>query len=338
MFPTPALVALALVIVFVRASPAAKTRKEYVRAGDDAVYKKDLSVALSMFTSRPQLGKRPQSPRKTRESQRKAPQTRGGRRRPRARLEARSLLLPGARVPRVPCTSRSSGCVRRLWKTFGPCSPFKATHGDAKKLVVKAVECEGLLASARESFARGEHEAALGALRRLTDEIGITGPGITKLRARVRYAAGDFFECIADAGDVVKRDRTDVEALLLRGRAYYRTGDNEMTLRHLESALKVDPEHEETVEFSRNIKRLTEAFDRAESLLNRHTTDSMMEALTLYDEVLTIDPDPRRLQQDRAPAAVQDSYETEEKGRCSRSVQRRDPHRQIAERGSDTVW
>ena len=63
------------------------------------------------------------------------------------------------------------------------------------------------------------------------------------LRARAHYDRKDWCECIAESGKALKQTPDDLEALELRGSAYYFLADHAMAKTHWQQALRSDPEH-----------------------------------------------------------------------------------------------
>lgn len=103
--------------------------------------------------------------------------------------------------------------------------------------------CADLLARAEALLQGHDWE---GADQLLTEAIEVSrsnAPDLKKKRARARYHRGAHYECIADAGEVIKIDRNDVELLTLRGQAYYELGELDMALKHAQEALQSDPEY-----------------------------------------------------------------------------------------------
>jgi DnaJ family protein C protein 3 len=187
----------------------------------------------------------------------------------------------------------------RLQMTLGRCPgaaadyeevlKIKPTHGDAKKMLPKARECAAEVAAAERLIEEQRWEEA----ERMLDQVMVTtgnAPHLKMLRGKARFMLGKYFEAIADAGDVLKIEKESVEALLLRGRAYYYTADKEMTMRHLREAVKSDPEHKETKAFYKQVKKLYKLFDRAETDLGQHNHQALVSALEGYRAALLIDP------------------------------------------------
>lgn len=60
-------------------------------------------------------------------------------------------------------------------------------------------------------------------------------------RAICAFKLGDYYEAIADSGKAIKLAPDNIDALELRGRAYYKLGESEMAMNHWKQGLKVRP-------------------------------------------------------------------------------------------------
>jgi len=80
-------------------------------------------------------------------------------------------------------------------------------------------------------------------------------------RAYCNYYVGDLYECIGDAAKVLKIEKDSIEALELRGNAYYVLGELEMAVNHYRQGLKFDPEHAGCKNGHRLVKKITD-FDK----------------------------------------------------------------------------
>jgi tetratricopeptide (TPR) repeat protein len=168
---------------------------------------------------------------------------------------------------------------------------LKPDHGDAKKMIDNVRVCAGLIKRAEILVEQGSAWDKVEEL--LTEAMKITGgttPHLKMMRAKARLEKGDYHECIADAGEVVKIESENVEALLLRGRAYYYTADHEMTMRHLREALKFDPEHIDAKKLFNQLKRLIARFQAGEEAFKK---GDFKEALQNYEASVEIDPEHR---------------------------------------------
>ncbi|KAK4392169.1 DnaJ protein P58IPK [Sesamum angolense] len=65
------------------------------------------------------------------------------------------------------------------------------------------------------------------------------------LKVRLLIATKDYSSAISESGYILKEDEDNLEALLLRGRAYYYLADHDVAIRHYQKGLRLDPEHGE---------------------------------------------------------------------------------------------
>merc|ERR1719223_1009848 len=109
-------------------------------------------------------------------------------------------------------------------------------------------------------------------------------------RALLEVSMGDFFEAVADAGRAIKLEADSIQALSVRGRAYYHLAEHEMALNHWRSALKFDPEHQEVKELYRLLKKIEKANGKgdAHSEQGRHE-----EAIGSWRTAIAADPGHR---------------------------------------------
>lgn len=88
------------------------------------------------------------------------------------------------------------------------------------------------------------------------------------LRASAHLQLGDHFETIADTGRVIKLHGDTIEALELRGAAYYVLGEFTMAMNHYRSALKSDPEHDGCKRGYRLVKKITGLQDKSKEAMS----------------------------------------------------------------------
>ncbi|WVZ14519.1 hypothetical protein V8G54_012085 [Vigna mungo] len=65
------------------------------------------------------------------------------------------------------------------------------------------------------------------------------------LKVTLLIADKDYEGAIAESGFLLKEDENNLEALFLRGRAYYYLADHDVATRHFQKGLRSDPEHME---------------------------------------------------------------------------------------------
>ena len=172
---------------------------------------------------------------------------------------------------------------------------IKPSHGDAKKLLPKAQACaksEKMLAWAAERRDYTQLIVHAEVLLELADK-----KRALKLRAQLaeaRYELGRYFESVADSGVVLKKPK-DINMLLIRAKAYYKLADHEMALRHVKEALHFDPEHKQTKELFRTVKKLeklrkrgAQRFNRARSRMRSRSTGRRFSSILLTTNSISI--------------------------------------------------
>ena len=104
-------------------------------------------------------------------------------------------------------------------------------------------------------------------------------------RAYCNYYLGDLYECIADAGKVLKIEKDSIEALELRGNAYYVLGELEMAVNHYRQGLKFDPEHAGCKNGHRLVKKITGFDSKAKKAMAAGDFASAVKYLTSLRDV-----------------------------------------------------
>lgn len=106
-------------------------------------------------------------------------------------------------------------------------------------------------------------------------------------RALCNYHLGDLYECIADAGKVLKIEKDSIAALELRGNAYYVLGELEMAMNHYRQGLKFDPEHSECKNGHRLVKKLQGFDSKAKKAM---TAGDFTNAVKYLKSIISVDP------------------------------------------------
>lgn len=83
-------------------------------------------------------------------------------------------------------------------------------------------------------------------------------------RAHCNFHLEEYYDTIADTGKILKLESDNLEALELRGGAYYLLGEIETAMNHYRKGLKYDPEHRGCKEGYRLIKKITTFTQKAE--------------------------------------------------------------------------
>jgi DnaJ family protein C protein 7 len=89
------------------------------------------------------------------------------------------------------------------------------------------------------------------------------------------------------AMDLLRHNKSDPEALVLRGRALYAQGENDKALQHFRQAIACDPDFRDAVKYLRMVQKL----DRMKGDGNAdYKTGRWQDAMGKYSEALEVDP------------------------------------------------
>ncbi|KAH9310034.1 hypothetical protein KI387_037945, partial [Taxus chinensis] len=89
------------------------------------------------------------------------------------------------------------------------------------------------------------------------------------LKSRLLIGIKDYSGAIAETGSILKSNENDLEALLLRGKAYYYLSDHDVAMRHYQKGLRLDPEHSELKKEYFKLKNLLKKTKSAEENLEK---------------------------------------------------------------------
>lgn len=143
-----------------------------------------------------------------------------------------------------------------------------------------------------------------------------------RLRAEGMLLRGQVEQAGKIAMDILRYDRTDVDALILRGRVMYIDGDNTTAINHFQEALRLDPDKT----LARTLFRRARALEAAKSAGNvSFKAGRMAEAAEKYSEALAIDADNRgtnaKLYSNRATCRLKLKKYAEALEDCEKSLQ-----------------
>lgn len=106
------------------------------------------------------------------------------------------------------------------------------------------------------------------------------------VRAWSNFFLNEQYESIADTGKILKIESGHMEALELRGRAYYVLGELDMAMNHYRQGLKSDPEHTTIKEMYRVVKKIQENLKKSNKAVEEGNHERAIELLL---KVLDVD-------------------------------------------------
>jgi tetratricopeptide (TPR) repeat protein len=97
----------------------------------------------------------------------------------------------------------------------------------------------------------------------------------------------DYQSVLVDTRQALKIEAQHLDALLLRGNAYYRMGDYEIAQQHYKEGMRADPEHHGLKEAAKMLKRMLKTSEAGETALK---ASKFKEAEQSFREALEVDP------------------------------------------------
>ena len=147
-------------------------------------------------------------------------------------------------------------------------------------------ECVMHMNKGQQLFKRGDYANARAAF---TAAVGVADKSTELMfkKAECNYWLGDQYEAIADSGKVLKSAPDHMLALELRASAYYTLGELDMAKEHYRQALKYDPEHKNSKDGHKQIKKIQKHMSKAEEAMNRGKFD---DAISQLQGIIDADP------------------------------------------------
>ncbi|KAF5750369.1 hypothetical protein HS088_TW03G00705 [Tripterygium wilfordii] len=158
----------------------------------------------------------------------------------------------------------------------------------AEKELSQLVQAQNALQTASTLFDSGDHTKSLEYIDKV---VLVFSPACSKakfLKVKLLLAAKDYSSAVSETGYILKEDENNLEALLLRGRAYYYLADHDVALRHFQKGLRLDPEHSELKKAYFGLKNLLKKTKTAEDNANK---GKLRLAVEDYKGALTMDPE-----------------------------------------------
>ncbi|KAK3033704.1 hypothetical protein RJ639_034479 [Escallonia herrerae] len=146
---------------------------------------------------------------------------------------------------------------------------MKPGNSAAEKELSQLYQAQSALNSAINLFNSGDTTKSLDFIDKV---VLVFSPACSQakiLKVKLLLAAKDFSGAISETGFILKEDENNLEALLLRGRAYYYLADHDVAIRHFQKGLRLDPEHSELKKAYFALKNLLKKTKSAEDNANK---------------------------------------------------------------------
>ncbi|CAA6661818.1 unnamed protein product [Spirodela intermedia] len=163
---------------------------------------------------------------------------------------------------------------------------LKPGSSSVEKELSQLLQAQSAWDSASALYDSGDYSRALDHIEKV---VLVFSPGCLKakhLKVKLLLALKDYSSAISETGYILKEDDSDLEALLLRGRAYYYLADHEIAMRHYQKGLRLDPEHSELKKAYFALKNLLKKTKSAEDNSER---GKLRVAVEEYKAALAVD-------------------------------------------------
>ncbi|KAG2603616.1 hypothetical protein PVAP13_5KG781800 [Panicum virgatum] len=186
-----------------------------------------------------------------------------------------------------------------------------------EKELSQLLQAQNSLQSAYGQFDFGDFSKVLEYINKI---VLVFSPGCLKaklLKAKALLALKDYSSVISETGFVLKEDEDNLDALLLRGRAYYYLADHDVASRHYQKGLRLDPEHSDLKKAYFGLKNLLKktksAEDNAAKGKLRLSAEDYKTALAMDPEHTAYNRGEAKLLSEDWEGAVQDLKEAAQK-------------------------
>lgn len=172
-------------------------------------------------------------------------------------------------------------------KSYKKFLEMKPGNSAAEKELSQLHQSQDALNTATDLFDSGDFSKSLDYVDKV---VLVFSPACSKaklLKVKLLLAAKDYSGAISETGYILKEDENNLEALLLRGRAYYYLADHEVAIRHFQKGLRLDPEHSELKKAYFGLKNLLKKTKSAEDNENK---GKLRLAVEDYRAAIALDP------------------------------------------------
>ncbi|KAL5546184.1 hypothetical protein UlMin_005871 [Ulmus minor] len=164
---------------------------------------------------------------------------------------------------------------------------LKPKSSVAEKELSQLHQAQSALDSALTLFESAQYAKSLEFVEKV---VLVFSPACSKakiLKVKLLIATGDYSGAISESGYILKENEDNLEALLLRGRAYYYLADHDVAIRHYQKGLRLDPEHSDLKKAYFGLKNLLKKTKSAEDNVNK---GKLRLAVEDYKAALALDP------------------------------------------------
>ncbi|KAG5055541.1 hypothetical protein AAZX31_03G160900 [Glycine max] len=172
----------------------------------------------------------------------------------------------------------------RSYKKFLELKPGDSA---AEKELSQLLQAQSALETAQSLYDSGNFSKSLEYIDKVVLVFSSACNKAKLLKVKVLIADKEYESAIAESGFLLKEDENNLEALLLRGLAYYYLADHDVATRHFQKGLRLDPEHSELKKAYFGLKNLLKKSKSAEDNANK---GKLRVAVEEFKAALAVDP------------------------------------------------
>lgn len=160
------------------------------------------------------------------------------------------------------------------------------THKEALVEKPKVEQCVALVRQATQAL-RAHHWDHAKLLTTQAMDVAYDSQKLLLMRVECHVALKDWQSVLVDTRKILQSDKSSMDALLIRGRAYYYLGEHDNALTHWKEGLRLDPEHKQLKDATKALRLLLRRIANADSSLQ---SGNAAESLEEADMALASDP------------------------------------------------
>ncbi|WOK93737.1 hypothetical protein Cni_G02437 [Canna indica] len=164
---------------------------------------------------------------------------------------------------------------------------LKPGSSSVEKELSQTLQAQDAFNSAYNHFDSGDYSKALDYINKIVLVYSSSCLKAKILKVKLLLALKDYSSAISESGYILKEDEDNLEALLLRGRAYYYLSDHDVASRHYQKGLRLDPEHSELKKAYFGLKNLLKKTKSAE---DNAAKGKLRVAVEDFKAALALDP------------------------------------------------
>ncbi|CAN6581056.1 unnamed protein product [Malus baccata var. baccata] len=172
-------------------------------------------------------------------------------------------------------------------KSYKKFLELKPRESVAEKELSQLIQAQNALDTAMTLFESGNYAKSSEYVEKVVLVFSPACSMAKLLKVRLLLATKDYSSVISEAAYILKEDEDNLEALLLRGRAYYYLADHDVAQRHYQKGLRLDPEHSELKKAYFGLKNLLKKTKSAEDNVNK---GKLRVAVEDFKAALALDP------------------------------------------------